>query len=127
MSQYGSRDRTRSPITRSVPDLRITNYDLMEREVSVEITDETGETVLTSERNIVRGGDLTWRGVFQRPGTYNVTISLRYGESVTATHVIRPGRAGIGLDIHPDSIEIYRESRPSTSGVVLDGDDPTQE
>ncbi|UPM43039.1 hypothetical protein [Halocatena salina] len=108
MSQYGSRNRTRSPITRIVPDLRITNYDLMEREVSVEITDEADETVVTADRTVVRGGDLTWRGVFQRPGTYNVTVSLHYGESVAATYSVRPGRTGIGLDIHPDSIEIYR-------------------
>ncbi len=127
MSQYGSRDRTRSPITRIVPDLRITNYDLMEREVSVEITDETDETVVTAERNIVRGGDLTWRGVFQRPGTYNVAVSLHYGESVTATYALRPGRAGIGLDIHPDSIEIYRESRPNASGVPPEGEDHKRE
>lgn len=108
MSQHGSRDRARLPVSRIVPDLRITNYDLMEREVSVEITDETDKTVLVAERTVVRGGDLTWRGVFQRPGTYNVTVSLHYGESVTATYSLRPGRAGIGLDIHPDSIEIYR-------------------
>lgn len=127
MSQYGSRNRTRSPITRIVPDLRITNYDLMEREVSVEITDEMGKTVLTAEQNIVRGGDLTWRGVFQRPGTYNVTVSLHYGESVTATHALRPGRAGIGLDIHPDSIDIYRKSRLNASGVPLEGEDRKRE
>lgn len=108
MSQYGSRNRARSPIARIVPDLRITNYDLMGRKVSVEITDETNKTVLTADRTVVRGGDLTWRGVFERPGTYNVTVSLHYGESVTATYSVRPGRAGIGLDIHPDSIDIYR-------------------
>lgn len=107
MSQYGCWARSRSPITRIVPDLRITNYDLMEHDVSVEITDETETTVVTAERTIVRGGDLTWRGIFQRPGTYHVTVSLCYGGSVTTTHTVRPGQAGIGLDIHPDSIDSY--------------------
>ncbi len=116
MSHDGCRARTRSPITRIVPDLRITNFDLMERQVNVTVVDEADETVLSAHRSIVRGGDLTWRGVFEQAETYTVTISLRYGSSCTTCHPIVPGHSGIGIDIHPESIDSYRlrgEQRPS--------------
>ncbi|WP_330632037.1 hypothetical protein [Halocatena halophila] len=116
MSHDGCRARTRSPITRIVPDLRITNFDLMERQVHVKVVDEADEAVLTAQRSIVRGGDLTWRGVFERAETYTITVSLRYGASSTTRHSIVPGHSGIGIDIHPESIDSYRlrgEKRPS--------------
>jgi hypothetical protein len=107
MSQYGCRDRTWPPVTRTVPDLRIANYDRMQRDVTVEITNDTGETVFTEKRSIVRGGDLTRRSVFRIDGTYHVTASLRYGTTSTTTHTVTPGRTGICLDIYPEGIDTY--------------------
>lgn len=107
MSQNGCRDRTWPPVTRTVPDLRITNYDRMQRDVTVEITNDDDVTVFTVKRSIARGGDLTRRSVFQIAGCYNVAASLRYGTKSTTTHPITPGRTGIRLDIHPDGIDAY--------------------
>lgn len=111
MSQYGCRGRTWPPITRTIPDLRVTNYDLMQRDVTIEVTDETHETVFVAERSIARGGDLTCRSVFPMTGTYQLTISLRYGATTTTTHTVTPDRKGICLDIHPDSIDTYSVSQ----------------
>lgn len=107
MSQYGCQSRTWPPITRTVPDLRITNYDLMQRDVAIEVTNDADETVFAVERSITRGGDLACRSVFPIAGPYQLTISLRYGTTTTVTHTVTPGRTGICLDIHPDSIDTY--------------------
>jgi hypothetical protein len=111
MSQNGCRDRTWPPVTRTVPDLRIANYDRMQRDVTVEITNDSGETVFTENRSIVRGGDLTHRSVFRIAGSYHVSASLRYGTAITATYPITPGQTGIRLDIHPDGIDAYSVSQ----------------
>lgn len=107
MSQYGCQNRTWPPIARTVPDIRITNYDVMQRDVTIEVTDDAGETVFAEERSITRGDDMTCRSVFPIAGSYQLTISLRYGTTITTTHTVRPRRTGICLDIHPDSIDTY--------------------
>lgn len=111
MASHDSRARSGPPTSRAVPDLRIANYDLMERDIVIEITDSTGESVYTAEQHLARGANLTQQRLFPVDGAYEITVSLRYGSSTTATHTVTPGRTGLCLDIHPDGIDSYATSR----------------